>query len=277
MKKKLSIFMFLILIAPIFALVGCGSSTSYEVTVRSNWTGIIDNSGGGSVTGSGTYSDGETVKLTATAATNSRFVAWVFEDAVLITGNAPYTITNQISDDNVTKSELTFKINSSRKGKYTAVFEDQKMEYTKLSSWRITSSPDSDGQEENMSTADASIQTNMYVSQGATKTTAYSKIGFFAKDNVIYHTNSVTDVLKLDADAAQDVVVTATFTKGSSVSTNIFRAEITLLESTDKSDDANYPYKVTFKDGAYDVVFEFSIGSEDYYLILTYSCLNVIY
>ena len=77
MKKKISVFALILLILPLLALFGCGSKDSFYVSVESSWTGLIAGTLGGTVSGSGNYTEEKSVTLTATAKPDSTFIAWV--------------------------------------------------------------------------------------------------------------------------------------------------------------------------------------------------------
>ena len=136
MRKKISIALLSILIVPLIALFGCGEVLSYPVYVFSSSTIY------GSVSGNGTYNEGETITLTATAKQGSSFVAWIHQNSTLVQNDQNYNIENQTnSNQKVVKSTLTFTVSEKTQGKYTAVFDDNKMMYTKFDSWRITTDP----------------------------------------------------------------------------------------------------------------------------------------
>ncbi len=276
MKKKLTIFVMALLIFPILALVGCGAKDSYSVEVNSSWTGILTGTRGGTVSGSGSYKEGSSVTLTATAKPESSFIAWVYEDSVLITGGSGYSIDNRRStNDKISESKLTFKANSKTKGKYTAVFDDNKMVYTKLTAWRVTDDYSLPA-ESDETLAQEVLTTNLYISQGNVNSDIYSAEGLSFLNNVNNKTNKVKDILKLSAEEAQDLVVDFSLIRdGSTVYSNLLRAEIEFGESVDKFSDATNPYKVNYtENGTYEIIFKIAFGQEEKYLVIEYSNLN---
>lgn len=278
MKKKISILMLTLFVLPVLAFLGCGKTESFYVDVVSSWTGLTSGSRGGTVSGSGTYNDGSTVTLTATAKPESRFVAWVYEDSVLISANETYSITNTGEAGAVSKSELSFKINSSLKGKYTAVFDDNKIVYTKFTSWRITNNLEISGVEENESSAPVTMATDLYITQTNLGADVYSAVNFETKNNVIYHTDTVKDILKLNAEVPQEISVDLTISEDGTTRSKLFRAAISFAESFDDFDDENSPYKITYTNkGTYEIAFKFVVGNYEKYLVVEYTNLNQIF
>ena len=279
MKKKLYLLALIVLVVPVLALVGCDKPSSFTIEVFSSWTGTPVGSGGGTVSGGGTFEEGTEISLTATAKPNSRFIAWVYEDSVIISNEGAYTIENETNDGRVTKSTLTFEVSSSRRGKYTAVFEDPSIIYTKLTSWRITDDYSVPGVEEDMSTETATMTLRMYISQGNANTDIFSADAMPVKRNVIYHTNDVNEVLKLNADIAQNVVADVMLTKENATFTRTLRASVSFQETIDNMSNTANPYLINYnsENGTYEIIFGFTIGEEQMYLILNYSNLNVIY
>lgn len=279
MKKKFSVLALIVLLFPILALVGCGDTSYFTVEVFSNWTGTPTDSGGGTVSGGGTFEEGTEVTLTAIAKPNSRFIAWIHEDSVIISNGNGYSVQNEGTDGKVTKSTLSFDINSSRRGKYTAVFEDASIVYARLTSWRITNDYTLPGVEENMSTETNAFTLQMYVSQGNANTDVYSAQAFPVKRNVIYHTDDVDEVFKLDANTPQNVVADVVLTNENTTFTKTFRASVPFQENANNLSNTTNPYVITYnsQNGTYEIAFSFTFGGEQLYLVLTYSNLNMIY
>ncbi len=278
MKKKLSIFILVLMFLPALAFLGCGKTESFYVDVISSWTGLTTGSMGGTVSGSGSYADGSTVTLTATAKPQSRFIAWIYEDSVLISNNETYSIKNQGESGAVSKSELSFKINKDLKGKYTAVFDDNKIVYTKLSSWRLTDDLSVDSVEENESTTPATMTTDLYVTQTNLAADVYSAVSFETKNNVVYHTETVNQILKLNAENPQEIAVDLTISEAGKTRSKLFKAEILFCENVNHLDDESNPYKITYTEkGTYEIVFKLSVSDYEKYLIIEYSNLNVLF
>jgi hypothetical protein len=122
MLKKLSCYVarvciFLVTVALIVGMVGCGGGESYTLTITST--------AGGSTTpseGTHTYEAGTVVNLTATPATGYRFVNWtgnvstvgnVNAASTTITMNGDYSITANFEKIPVTSYTLTIAVNGS--------------------------------------------------------------------------------------------------------------------------------------------------------------------
>ena len=279
MKKKFCLLALIVLLVPVLALVGCDKPSSFTVEVFSSWTGTPVGSGGGTVSGGGTFEEGTEISLTATSKPNSRFIAWIHEDSVIISNEGAYSISNETTEGRVTKSTLTFEVSSSRRGKYTAVFDDPSIVYTKLTSFRITNDYLTPGVEEAMSTETETMTLRMYISQGNANADIYSANAMPVKRNVIYHTNDVNEVLKLNADTAQNVVADVMLTKENSTFTKTLRASVSFQENVDNLLNIENPHLINYntQNGTYEIIFSFTIGEEQMYLVLTYSNLNVIY
>ncbi len=282
MKKKIGIFALLLVILPLLVLTGCGTTDSFTINVKSNWTGLPSNTGGGSAMGAGSYSEGKKVTLTATAKPNSRFIAWVYEDSLLITNDSTYTIKNDGADKAVTKSELTFKSNKKTKGTYTAIFDDNKIAYTMLSSWRVTNDLGVGGVEDSETSTLVTMSANLYISQGNIPSDVYTATSFELKNNVINHISSIKNILKLSAEEPQSLTVDFTLNEGMSQPfSKLMSAQIPFGTGTEdfvQSSDASYSYKTTYTSkGTYEIVFKFTMSGAEKYLVIEYSNLNVIF
>ncbi len=278
MKKKISVFALILLILPLLALFGCGSKDSFYVSVESSWTGLIAGTLGGTVSGSGNYTEEKSVTLTATAKPDSTFIAWVYEDSLLITGNKTYTVdNNRDSSNKITKSTLKFKSGSKTKGRYTAVFADNKIAYTMLTSWRITDDLDAPAEENNVSTTPVTMSANLYIKQGNSNYDVYSGVNYEVKNNVINHTN-VNEVFKLNPHEPQELYVDLTINEDLANFSKLMTASIPFAETTEfvNGEDNTYSYKTIYnKKGTYEVVFKFNFNSSERFLVIEYSNLTV--
>lgn len=281
MKKKIGIFALLLVMLPLLALVGCGTPDSFYVEAVSSWTGLPSGTRGGTVSGSGNYAEGKTVTLTATAKPESRFIAWVYEDTVLITDNSTYSIKNTGGAGEVSKSELSFKSSSRLKGKYTAIFDDNKIVYTMLTSWRVTNDITISGEDSATSTTPATMSANLFIAQGNISSDVYSAMNFEVKNNVINRTSNINEILKLNAEEPQELSVDLTLSDGISNFSKLMRAEIPFGTNTADfipSSDSTYSYKVDYTtNGTYEIVFKFTFNGDDEYLVVEYSNLNEIF
>ncbi len=127
LSKKSLLLLIVILIAPIFLLVGCGEVQTYNITATTNCQN-------GNVTGMGRYDDGSRVTLTAKGVNNKKFIAWVYQNKTILISDNAYTI--ETSADSMT-STLSFTASSYTSDNYTAIFEDNRQMYYTVSSYRV--------------------------------------------------------------------------------------------------------------------------------------------
>ena len=127
LSKKSLLLLIVILIAPIFLLVGCGEVQTYNITATTNCQN-------GNVTGMGRYDDGSRVTLTAKGVNNNKFIAWVYQNKTILISDNAYTI--ETSADSMT-STLSFTASSYTSDNYTAIFEDNRQMYYTVSSYRV--------------------------------------------------------------------------------------------------------------------------------------------
>ena len=131
--KKLNLFLLaLLLIIPVFLLFGCDEPATYYIELSTS-------NGNGIASGYGTYTEGDTVTLTASGKVNNNrsyhFVAWVYQNEIILSNDGVYTINT--SDDNMT-STLSFTATSATSNNYTAIFEADTQLYYTLSSLSVT-------------------------------------------------------------------------------------------------------------------------------------------
>lgn len=131
--KRLNLFLLaLLLIVPVFLLFGCDEPATYYIELTSS-------NSNGIASGYGTYTEGETVTLTSRGLTkNNRsyhFVAWVYQNEIILSNDGVYTIST--SEDNMT-STLSFTATSATSNNYTAVFEADTQLYYTFSSLSVT-------------------------------------------------------------------------------------------------------------------------------------------
>lgn len=272
MKKKLPLLLLIIFVIPVFALFGCQEVSSYEVLVYSSSTIY------GAVSGSGTYKDGSTVTLNATAKQGSNFICWVYQNSTQLENGNVYKIENTTnSAEKIEKSTLTFTASSSTQGSYTAVFSDNKMMYTKLTSLRITSTPDVDGEEDNLE-KDPIMNATISVLQGSSSTNltnVYQIENAEIKDNVNIVPEKITEVLKLSTTATKHIRANAQFVYNEKTISITFRADINYQTNTDWINGNNFKYKIQYSNGNYKIIFQFQVTADQaYYLVLNYSDLT---
>lgn len=273
MKKKVCLMLLALFIIPIFAILGCGDVSSYPVTV------FPSSAVYGYVSGNGTYKEGDVVTLTATAKQNSKVIAWVYQNSVLIENGNGYSIANQTdSSQKVTKSTLTFTMNSSNQGRYTAVFDEQKIMYTKLTSWHMTTNLESESTDYDDPNKQPLLSATMEFSQGSsssTLSTVYSIEEQEVKENLIYTPENITQVLKLDDSNKCHIKVSSQLSYNGKNMTIPFRADIGFQETIDEVQTTNYSYQINYNDGKYEIIFKFKVPTDKYiYLILNYENLK---
>lgn len=288
MKKKISLLLLSIFVLPLISLFGCEEILSYPVYVYSSSTIY------GSVSGSGTYKEGNSVTLTANAKQGGHVIGWVYQGSQLLEDSDLYKIVAEESNSSqkVVKSSLTFTMSEKTQGKYTAVFDDSKMMYIKLSSFRITSTydPENAGEEDSEKKEKIMTASSTNISQGSSSsnlTTVYTTDNdkdLDIKDNVNIIPNKVDKVLKLSTTTSQYVKVSTQLNyKNKNMSLN-FRADVDFATSTNKDsstpennwiDNTNYSYRIDYSQGTYDIVFKFQVAEgEFYHLVLTYKNLS---
>ena len=156
-SKKSLLFLILILVAPIFLLVGCGEVQSYNITATTNCQN-------GNVTGMGSFNDGSRVTLTARGVNKHRFIAWVYQNKTILVSNNTYNI--ETSSDSLT-STLTFNASSYTADNYTAIFEDSRQMYYTLSSYRVVEHAEGEEiPEENLENQNVTCVGNLSISIG---------------------------------------------------------------------------------------------------------------
>ncbi|MBP3619171.1 MAG: hypothetical protein J6J24_00765 [Clostridia bacterium] len=202
MKRKFAFMLLALIVMPVFALFGCEEVASYPVLVYSSSMLY------GSVAGNGTYKDGQEVSLTASAKKGSHFICWVYENTSIVNDEHIFTITNELdSQEKPIKSTLTFTVSASTKGTYTAIFEEEKMMYTKLTDFMVTTDPTSPPIEDNDGIPElckANIDISQYQSASSPET-VFSETDFTLKNNVIYSPEDVNQVLKMSIEAQQHI------------------------------------------------------------------------
>lgn len=273
MKKKLSILLLSIFVIPLVALFGCDEVLSYPVYVYSSSTIY------GSVAGTGTYDDGSTVTLTANAKQGSHFICWIYENSKQISNDATYKINNTLNSSQKTeKSTLTFSMSTKTQGKYTAVFDDNKMMYVKFHSYRFTTTPDANGEDDDIN-KDLLMTASMEISQGSTSTnltSIYKSEELEIKDNLNIYPENISGILKLSTTSNQHIRANTQLAYNGKSMTFNFRADIGFQENTEKIQSNNYSYQISYSEGVYKLVFEFKLSADKTcYLILNYENLSI--
>ncbi len=266
MKKKLSFLLLIVFVIPILAFLGCGSVETYNISASSSDTQF------GIVEGQGSYNDGSDITLTATAWSGSSFVAWVFEEQTELTNGETYSITNTTQHEQIVSSTITFKSSKETAGKYTAVFADPAMQYTKLSSWYISKSADATPESET-NLKPIIMQSSMSVSQGKSSLTEiYTTDSVDIKENVevFVQTNSI---LKLAFGEKYQIKIKPKFQIASTSASPTLNAYITYQNQT-PTEETGDSYKVDYSDGLYRIEYKITISGQDYYVNLLYKNLG---
>lgn len=271
MKRKISYFLLAILLLPVFALFGCDEPASYSFSVVPSWASS------GSVEGSGSFTEDDIVTLTATANSKSSFVAWVYQNTTLLVDGDTYSIKNTKNSDNkITQSTLTFSSKKETSGSYTAVFDESKLAYAKLASWKVTDDPTKPSDEDN-SAKTKIMDVGLNITQGRTTLVeSYNIDPVEVKENVEISTPTVTEVLKLDPDDSQQIVVEANVTYNNASSTRTFRANLLFHTNEVTGTTKDGEYKISYADGIYTMSFEFKVSADkSYFLVLYYKNINL--
>lgn len=273
MKKKFSVLLLIVLMLPLLALFGCGETTSFSFTFQQSCDkGRI--SGNGIQRGQGTFAEGSTVSITASA--DDEFIGWLFQGTTLLESNSTYTISETTdSSGKVKSSTLSFASNSATQGNYTAVFSEENIMYVKFDSLRLTTNADATtGVEDDGLQATLLNVNQITVSQGTANpmTNVYIGEDLNLKDNVYVRPETVNSVMKLTTktdsiNLPRQVNVVLRLT--SSMQLNPFRTSL-YFQTSEKTETSN----VSYSNNTYDIKFTFSYQSVKYNLIVTYKTLG---
>ena len=260
-SKKSLLFLILILVAPIFLLVGCGEVQSYNITATTNCQN-------GNVTGMGRYDDGSRVTLTARGVNNHRFIAWVYQNKTILVNNNTYNI--ETSSDSLT-STLTFNASSYTADNYTAIFEDSRQMYYTLSSYRVVEHAEGEEiPEENLENQNVTCVGNLSISIGENVLNYRNPVSL-TNQSFLNTTTSFTDIRDVFRLSTQPYHVRFSFSTGEFKTTK----DITLTYGTSDEQDG---VDITFKTNG-DIVlscsFDLTTEAEDETNILTALILTI--
>lgn len=289
MKKKIALLLLVVVILPIVALFGCDEVSSYPVLVYSS--SIVH----GSVSGNGTYKDGETVTLTATAkntkSNSSHFICWLYENDTQLVDDATYEISEVLDDKQLpTKSTLKFKISEQTKGNYIAVFEEEKMMYAKLDNFKIRPAALA-GSALNDDENSSNLTANISISQAQNASlyeTIYSDTDIEINGASASHPD-INNVLKMTVEPQQHILVDLELSypqekpagdKETETKTVSYTMRATLGYRIDMSEQtqvptSGYSYIANYSNGSYLIKFFFKIEEADYALVLEYKDLSL--
>ena len=279
MKKKLTLFLMVVLMLPLVALFGCDEVSSFGVTVYTS------SSSYGYSTGSGTYNDGSTVTLTATAKTGGKFVGWIFQNTTFLEDGDTFSIE---TSEGQTRSTLTFVMSANTQGYYTAAFDsnnsstESRMTYVKLSSYRVatedafTANPAGTTDTE---TAPDLLSANLSIAQGASSsnlTNVLTLDNATLKDNVIYTAENINQVLYLSSYNSRYVRMQFVGRVGTDTFNKDLRAELDFQTNFPETENANYTSSVNYSrtDGIYTITFSFENNNQTFYVVLNYENLK---
>ncbi len=281
MKRKFLFFMMFLLVLPVFALFGCEKPQYYNFSVRSTGDGTITINGE-SLKGSASVEEGESVTIVAVAK-NQEFLGWVFQNSTLLSDNSTYSIKDTTSDGKVVKSVLTFKSSKSTNGGYTAVFNDGKLTYSRLSAWKITSDEDATSEIDSAAKQYVMKLSNLSLVHEKTGNLVYNVDGEVSvKDNVEIRANDVSELLYVDGETSQNIILSTNISYNDSASyQRNFRANIqyrqsAVVDQPAKDGKKDYTFSVSYSDGVYKVAFGFEVSAtQTYYLVLYYKELGL--
>lgn len=269
-RTKTIFLLLIILLVPILLLFGCDELATFRIDA------YVNENKNGTVYGYGTYTEGDTVTLTANGLNGNRFIAWVYQNKTLITNNSVYTIST--SEDGLS-STLTFSASMATADRYTAVFEDNSQQYYTLSSYKFTTDLNAEDAlpEETTDLLVSGGSINVMIGETITNFRNLTLIEGDFRDRVRTDVSGVTEVLNLSYTTpyyirfnfsytnSQPVVRTITATLGTNSSSN----GVNLVFNQDNSFDIQYTFQISTMEDEEEVV-------RDVTLVLTFSPLAYV-
>ncbi len=276
MKKSVYALLLAIICFPVFALFGCGSKQSFSVTVSTCGTAGISAPSSVTGAGSGSFTEGSTVTLTAS--NQNHFVGWIFQNTQLLKEDSTYSITNTTDDlGYITQSVLTFKSSAKTQGNYTAVFDDGKIYYTKFYSWFVTTDETRDTGINEVYDQSELMKSSIDVKQRQQRQIVYTAENHSTVENKIQSYDDEQYVLNLNpANNTKNIVsISATFTVGEVETNETFNYSLSF-----KTSDTSMTPTVTYKNGVYTAKCPFKITelNDDitYYLVVKYVTIGYV-
>lgn len=258
MKKKFSLLLLIIFIFPLVAVLGCNDVSSYQAVVFSSWINS------GFVSGSGTYDQGSTVTLNATALNGYHFICWLYQGSTIIQESDGYVIENTTNEkDEISKSSLTFTMDSAKQGKYVAVFSEDKIMYVKFDSFSL----------KNSNNKNATVSLTLWQNNDVSNFYDVSEIELNAENSTV-QAESVKEVLQLSATETKPITANLLL-QIDEISRNFnLHAGIDFAKNIDTVQLEGYSYSTTYENGTYTIAFDFTINEEAFTLSLIYKALN---
>lgn len=267
-RTKNLFLLLLILLVPMLLLFGCEELSTFRIDV------YVNENKNGTVYGYGTYTEGETVTLTANGLNGNRFIAWVYQNKTIISNNSTYTIA--ISEDGL-NSTLTFTASDATADRYTAVFEDDSQQYYTLSSYKFTTDINSAEPlpEETTETLISGGSLNVMIGETITSFRELALIEGDFRDKVTTYVTPSNEVMNLSYTSSyyirfsltqgsgQSQIRTLTVTLGQDSSTT----DVNLIFNQDNSFDVQYTFQITTQEGEEEIV-------QDVTLILNFTPLS---
>lgn len=247
-SKKSLLLLVLILVAPIFLLVGCGEVQSYNITATTNCQN-------GNVIGMGKYDDGSRVTLTARGIGGNKFIAWVYQNKTILQDGNTYSI---VTSDDAMTSTISFTVSSYTADNYTAIFEDSKQMYYTLSSYRVVSHQiDEEIPEENIENQSVTCVGNLSIQIGENVLNYRNPVNLTNQSflNTTTNFSDISDVFKLSSSTPYYL-----YFSFSAENFSVNKTVSLFYGATNVQDDVN----VTFEsDGDIVLTYSFNLASDD--------------
>ena len=260
MRKRFLVFLCALLVLPVLSFFGCGDVSNFVISAS------VNDAGYGRISGFGTFSEGSSITLTADANSDKKFVAWVFGDTNMLSNESPYSIS---TDSNGLKSTISFKVSKETAGKYTAIFEDENMMWTKFESIRFSKSETAEEKTEEMLTADINLYNG---TNSASLEQVISETDISIKEDVAQEIE--TNKLLYTSFEKQNQILLRVVLKDEN-STRSFDLRANFACKTNDfveihTDNYDYDYKVTYNNG-YEIVFKYPVSETEFnYIFLKY-------
>ncbi len=275
MKKKLSLMFLFLLIVPVAALFGCNEVSYYSVVAH-------ESSYHGSTMGSGSYADGSTVTLTASAKDDSYVIGWLYQNSLIISNDGTYTITNTVENEKVVKSTLSFTASSTTQGNYTALFDEENLHYTRFSGVMLSTQEDATPTDEDGFSQDSQNlpvnlpSVNLQLYQGTNPSQ-----NIYNQESLIFKEQG-TKALKISVETKTALWLKPDKTPQQiSATCNVDNAQFNLRTNLSYRQTQPWPKsangiaaKITYQNKEYQITFRFTKSGQTYYLTLFYENLK---
>jgi len=264
MRKSIFVFLCFIFILPILSFVGCGSVTNYVISAK------VNDASYGRISGYGTFAEGSSVTLTTNALSTKKFVGWVFDETNLLTNDSTFSIS---TETNNLRSTISFKVSKETAGKYTAIFEDENMMWTKFSSIRFSTLESSTEQEDsselqNMLSAELTLFNG---TNSAGLDQVFSQTAQAFKENVA-QTIETNKLFYTSYEKQNQILLKTKLIYGDNATRSLdLRANFECKTDSNgfvdvHTENYDYSYKVTYNNG-YEIVFKYPVGDSNFNFI----------